>query len=334
VDESLVPAHPVVEIVVSAEAVTVDGVVVDRGFAGLPDSTFAMQLGVHAAARLVAQPLGRAVRATLRCGADEKRLVIHTDGSVTDVEDTFPVVSLLAPAGSRAIPISRHARRPIRAALRVHRGKPAVGLAYVALGAVLAGGLIVEAISGDDSPPAATGTRQQPPPQAPIEEPVAPAVRAVVDGTRLDRLPGISDVAVSPDTGGFRLRVTTSRAVRVKVLASLLSGDGESRLWTIRAAKATTRTLEVDDLPAGSYRWVVRSPGERPVTGKVVVQPTPEPPTVVTVGTPTQQVPAPPQDDVRSPSGNDGNDGNDGSGGGGTPPGPTEPVDPDDPYAR
>ena len=68
VDESLVPPHPVVEIEVSGDAVTVDGVVVDRGSAGGPDTTVAMHLGVHAAARKVAQPLGRPVRAVLRCG--------------------------------------------------------------------------------------------------------------------------------------------------------------------------------------------------------------------------------------------------------------------------
>jgi hypothetical protein len=329
VDETLVPAHPVVEIEISDEAITVDGVVVDRGSAGLPDTTFAKHLGVHAAARQVAQPLGRSVRANLRCGAEEKRLVIHTDGSVSDVEDTFPVVSLVAPAGSRAIPISRHARRQLRA-LHVRRNKPAVGAAYVALGLVLAGGLIVEASGDDDPPPVATGTRQQLPTHAPLDDPVAPVVQAVVDGTRLERLPAIRDVVASPYAGGLRLRVTTSRAVRVRVQVSLQSGAGEARLWTIRTAKATTRTLAIDDLAAGAYRWVVREPGERPVTGEVVVRPTPDPPSVVTVGTPTQPGPSPTQHDGPAPRGDDGGGGAADS----SLTGPVQPVDPDDPYAR
>ena len=67
------------------------------------------------AARLVAQPWAdRFARSW--CGTDEKRLVIHPDGSVTDVEDTFPVTSLVAPAGARSAPITRHARRPHGAA--------------------------------------------------------------------------------------------------------------------------------------------------------------------------------------------------------------------------
>jgi hypothetical protein len=328
VDETLVPAHPVVEIEVTSEAVTVDGVVVDRGSAGLPDTTVAKHLGVHAAARLVAQPLGRPVRATLRCGAEEKRLVVHLDGSVSDVEDTIPVVSLVAAAGSRATPVSRHARRPIRTTLRVKRTKPAVRAAYVALGAVLAGGLLAQVMGGDDPAPAAIGTGQEPPAGAPIEDPVAPAVQAVMEGTRLERLPGIGQVVVRPDTGGFRLQVSTQRAARVIVRAALLSGDGAARLWSIRTGSATTRTLDIDDLPAGAYRWVVRSPGERPVTGEVVVPPTPEPPSVVTVVTPTPEDPSPTPDGGRPPRGDE-DDGADS-----TLEGPTEPVDPDDPFAR
>lgn len=329
VDGTVVPSHPLVEIEVTSEAVTVDGVVVDRGSAGLPDTSVAKHLGVHAAARQVAQPLGRPVRATLRCGAEDKRLVIHPDGSVSEVEDTFAVVSLVAPAGSRATPIPRHARRPIRASLRVRRIRPAVGAAYVALGAVLAGGLFVEAIDGEDPSPLAAGTRQAPPTAPRVHDPASAAVPAVVKGTLLERLPGISHVVVSPDTGGFRLRVTTSRAVRVTVLASLLSGDGVTRMWTLRFGKAATRTLEVDDLPAGAHRWVVRSPGERRVAGEVVVRPAPEPPSVVTVGTPTQEGPSPAPDDGRPPRGDE-----DGGGADSSLDGPTEPVDPDDPFAR
>lgn len=335
-DETLVPAHPVVEIDVSAEAVTVDGVVVDRGSAGGPDTTVAMHLGVHAAARRVAQPLGRPVRAILRSGDDEKRLVIHPDGSVTAVEDTFPVVSLVAPAGSRGVRISRHARRLRGAALRVRRTRLALGVAYVALGAVLVGGILAQAVGRDDAPSQASGADEEPPPESVAQPMAPPAEPAVVSGARLERLPHLGKVVVSPDSGGFRVRLTTRRAGRATVRAALLSAGDETRLWTIRTGGATTRTLEVDDLEAGTYRWVVRAPGERPVTGRVVVQPPPEPPSVIVRTIPQ---PGPTTDGGRPARGNEGGgDGRDGDAGGGggdsTYVGPARPVDPDDPSAR
>src|SRR5690606_10972237 len=120
-DETPVPAHPVVDIRVSADAVTVDGEVVDRGSAGGPDTKVAMLLGVHAVARRVAQPLGRPVRAVVHTDDDEQHLVVHPDGSVTAVEDTSPVVSLIAPPGARATPISWAARKRRRRLLPVQR---------------------------------------------------------------------------------------------------------------------------------------------------------------------------------------------------------------------
>lgn len=333
----MVPAHPVVEIEVTREAVSVDGVVVDRGSTGGPDDTVAMHLGVHAAARQVAQPMGRPVRAILRCGGDEKRMVIHPDGTVSAVEDTFAVVSLVAPAGSRGAPVSRHGRRSRGLlALRVHRTRLVMGTAYAALGAVLVGGVLVTALGGDDPAPAATRAGEEPA-SASNQDPVSPAaVPLAVEGVRLERLPGVSDVVVTPEPGGFRLLLTTGRAGRVTVRAELLSGADGARVWTIRTPKATIRTLVVDDLEAGVYRWTVRSPGERAATGRVVVQPPPESPSVVTVGSTTEPAPS-------STTGNTGptrdNDGGDGGGtrsgdGDSSVVGPTKPVDPDDPMAR
>jgi hypothetical protein len=341
VDESLVPPHPVVEIEVSGDAVTVDGVVVDRGSAGGPDTTVAMHLGVHAAARQVAQPLGRPVRAILRFGDDEKRLVIHPDGAVTDVEDTFPVTSLLAPAGSRAapIPITRHVRRPAKAPLRVQRTRIAVGVAYAAIAAVLAGGVLMELAKSEDQTPEATADNEAPLLTEPsVDDPVTPAQQAVVKGNQLKLLPGIRDVVVNPDTDGFQLRLTTGRAARVTVRAASVSGDGGAWQWALQTGKATTRTLDVDDLVAGAYRWEVRAPGERPVTGNFVVEPPVEPPTVVTVVTTPDPTPTPPPPQNDPPADNGGNGGGGGGGGGGgndsTLPGPSEPIDPDDPQAR
>ena len=332
-DDSAVPPDPIVEIVVSGDAVTVDGVVVDRGSAGGPDTTVAMHLGVHAAARQVAQPLGRPVRAVLRYGSEEKRLVIHPDGAVTDVEDTFPVRSLVAPAGSRAAPITRHARRPHATALRVRRTRLAVGLAYAAIGTVLVGGVIVELASTDDSTPGSNVDAEPPFAQPSIGDPLSPADQAVIEGKRVERLPGISDVVVNPDTGGFQLRLTTSRAAKVTVRAAAMSGDGGAWQWALQTDKATTRTLDVDDLAAGAYRYVVQAPGERPVKGSFVVDPV-EPPEVIPVDTDPDDSPDPTPDN--DPPADDG--GNGGGNGGGnddaTLPGPTEPIDPDDPNAR
>lgn len=331
--DTKVPAFPNVLIVVTDAAVMVDGEVVDRCSAGGPDASVAIQLGVHAAARRKAQPLGRPVRATLRCNGKEKRLIVNPDGSSSDRDDTKPVlrpvVRVAAPGSSRATPIRRHRRSPIQAVLLVDRARLRMVAAYAALGTVLVGGVLVDAIVGDDPPRVAAGAPEEQPTPEPIEDPAPPAVPAVADGTRLERLPGIGQVDVAPEVGGFRLRLTTERAARVTVRAALLSGDGAARLWTIRTGSATTRTLDVEDLAAGTYRWVVRSPGERHVTGEVVVRPTPEEPSVVTVGTDTQQGPSPTPDDARPPRGDEG-----GGGGDSSLQGPTEPVDPDDRNAR
>ena len=321
VSDAPVPAHPVVEIVVTGESVTVDGEVVDRGSAGGPDAKVAMLLGVHAAARRVAQPLGRPVRAVLRSGDDEKRLVVHPDGAVTEVEDTFPVVRLIAPPGARATHVIGRPR-PRRRLLPVQRTRLAVAAAYVALGVVLVSGFVL-GVSGSDEPdPVADGALEAP------GGAVSP--HEVVLGRELQRLPGLSDVSAAAGAGVLRLQVTTGRAARVQVLASPLGSDGASRLWTIRTHGATTRTLAADDVDPGTYRWVARTPGEPPRTGRLVVLPTPDPPVVVAADEPadpatTPDPPPPPSEDANA------DDNDDGSAGDSSIPGPSGPVDPDDP---
>ena len=88
--DTRVPAFPHVLIIVTDVAVMVDGEVVDRGSAGDPDTSVAIQLGVHAAARKSAQRLGRPVRATLRCKGDERRIIVQPDGSFADAEESKP----------------------------------------------------------------------------------------------------------------------------------------------------------------------------------------------------------------------------------------------------
>ena len=336
--DTVVPAFPNVLIIVTDAAVMVDGEVVDRGSAGGPDTSVAIHLGVHAAARRVAQRVGRPVRATLRCNGEEKRIIVHPDGTFSDAEEVRavpgPAVSVAAP-GARAVPVRRPARRPVRAVFLVDKARLGMVAAYVALGAVLVGGLLVQANSDDPTP---MSTDADLPPAAPEQasDPAALVPRAVVDGTRLDRLPAIREVAANPGAGGFQLKVTTSRAVRVEVLASPLSGDDGARLWTLRTSGPTTRTLDISDLSAGAYRWEVRLPGEEPRTGNVVVPPAPEPPTTET-DDPVLTDPPPAPDDG-SPSDDDGTDsgGNGGNDDGGSGPGagPTGPVDPDDLTAR
>lgn len=330
-DETPVPAHPVVDIRVSAEAVTVDGEVVDRGSAGGPDAKVAMLLGVHAAARRVAQPLGRPVRAKLVCGDEEKHLVVHPDGSVTDVEDTFPVVSLIAPPGARATPISWAARKKRRFRLPpIQRTRLAVGAAYVALGVVLVAGFVVGVTSGGAPPPVAEGALEAPGSGHSADE--------VVLGARLDRLPGVSDVVAQGGLGQFLLKVTTGRAAQLRVVAEPAGGKGETRLWRISTSDADTRTLAFDGLEPGTYRWSVIADGERPRTGNVLVRPSP-PPVVVAADTSDPTPTSPPADG--SDNGGDSSGGSDGKkkNGGGDDggrgdsdlPGPTAPVDPDDP---
>ncbi len=319
--DTRVPAFPHVLIIVTDAAVMVDGEVVDRGSAGDPDASIAIQLGVHAAARKSAQRLGRPVRATLRCKGEERRIVIQPDGSFSYVEEAKPArtpVVTVAAAGAPAAPIQRPARRSIRAVVLVDRSRFATSAAYVALGTVLIGGLLLT--GGDSEAPAQVA-------EGALEAPAGTGVSPhdVSIGRILERLPGVSGVVADPDTGGFRLQVTTGRAARVKVQASPLKGGGEARVWTIQTSGATTRTLAFRDLAAGSYRWVVRSSGEPARTGNVVVEP-PQPVVVDTDDDANEQDTTP--DDSSSPPPDDGgSDGGDGS----TLPGPTGPVDPDDP---
>jgi hypothetical protein len=192
------------------------------------------------------------------------------------------------------------------------------------------GGVIVELAKSEDTTPEATVDTEPPLTQPSIDDPVSPADRAVIEGNRLERLPGIRDVVVNPETGGFQLRLTTSRAARVTVRAASISGDGGAWQWALQTTKATTRTLDVDDLVAGSYRYVVQAPGERPVRGSFVVDPPVEPPAVIpVVTTPDVSTEPPPANDPPANNGGDGGGGDDSS-----LPGPTEPIDPDDPNAR
>lgn len=314
--DTRVPAFPHVLIIVTDAAVTVDGEVVDRGSAGDPDASIAIQLGTHAAARRVAQRLGRPVRATLRCKGEEKRIILQPDGSYSEAEESkparTPVVSVAAP-GAAPAPIQRPARRSIRAVVLVDRSKFATSAAYVALGTVLISGLLLTGSDGEEPTQVAEGALEAPPATG-----VSP--HEIVVGDLVERLPAVSGVVAGSGNGGFNLQVTTGRAARVRVQASPLAGDGESRVWTIRTEGATTRTLAFDDLEAGSYRWVVSSSGEQPRTGNVVVSS--EPPVVDAVDDASQPDSTP--DSSTPPS--DGDDGGDSS-----MPGPTGPVDPDDP---
>lgn len=316
--DTRVPAFPHVLIIVTEAAVMVDGEVVDRGSAGDPDASIAIQLGVHAAARRVVQRLGRPVRGTLRCQGEERRIIIQPDGSFSYADEPRPartaVVSVAAPGA--AVTLLPRSRRSIRAVILVDRSRFATNAAYVALGTVLIAGLLVT--GGDSEAPAQVA-------EGALEAPAASGVSPhdVSIGRVVERLPGISGVIAAPDAGGFRLQVTTGRAARVKVQASPLDGGSEARVWTIRTSGATTRTLAFDDLPAGSYRWVVRSSGEPARTGSVVV----EPPLVVVPtddgGDGADSTP----DDTSPPADDGGSEGGDDS----TLPGPTGPVDPDDP---
>ena len=323
VTDTRVPAFPHVLIIVTDAAVMVDGEVVDRGSAGDPDASIAIQLGVHSAARKSAQRLGRPVRATLRCKGEEKRIILQPNGSYSEAEESkpasTPVVSVAAP-GTLVVPVKRQTRHSIRAVVLVDRAKFATSAAYVALGTVLISGLLLTGSDGEEPAQVAEGALEAPPATG-----VSP--HGVVVGDLVERLPAVSGVVADSDTGGFNIRVTTGRAARVQVQASPVAGNGAARVWTIRTTGATTRTLAFDDLEAGSYRWVVRSEGERPRTGNVVVAS--EPPVVDTVDDASEpdSTPDSTPDDTSSTPPSDTDDG----GGDSTMPGPTGPVDPDDP---
>ena len=189
--------------------------------------------------------------------------------------------------------------------------------ALLALAAGVATAIVVAAVaitigSGPRGPSpstadlrAASGAGQES--TAPDTEPPAPEV---VGATRLARV-AVADVGLRTAPGSLQLALESTRRTPVAILVKPVGTDTapEARRLRLSIRAATTREVTVDDLAPGRYRWTVRAPGQRRLTGyadvpavPVAPAPAPQPTEVAPVADqppPVEQPPpstAPPAD--------------------------------------
>ena len=135
--------------------------------------------------------------------------------------------------------------------------------------------------------------------------------------TRLARV-AVADVGLRTAPGSLQLALESTRRTPVAILVKPVdTGTApEARRLSLSIRAATTREVTVDDLAPGRYRWTVRAPGQRRLTGfadvpavPVAPAPPPQPTEVVPVAdqpAPVEQPPpstAPPADQGGSGSG-------------------------------
>lgn len=253
-----VPAHPVVEIVVGHDEVHVNGEVVD-----VEDVDDLQRAGVHAAAERVAQRLGRPVRAIATEADGRLRMIVHPDGTASEVEpiDDTPPVSWR----ERAMAL-------VPGFLTTRAAAAVLGGALVCA-LLLVGGLKMLAgttPSGEGSP--AAGTEQGPTEDAapvslrPVTRPVV--LRLAPLRLRVEARPGVEQVG---------LRVRTARPVTVQVRVKVSGEPAKTRKLRVSSSSASTEFT----VPAGAVKWTVSAPSgiERSGTAEVAPKsvPTPEP---------------------------------------------------------
>ena len=166
----------------------------------------------------------------------------------------------------------------------------------------------------------------------------APPAAAVVGATRLARV-AVADVGSRTAPGSLLLALESTRRTPVAILVRPVAAGTapEPRRLSLSIRTATTREVTVDDLEPGRYRWTVRAPGQRRLTGYADVPAPPPPPTAVV---PVVQQPTPveqPPPSTAPPADQGGSGGGDPGGQGGSTPVPTEvptgpsgPLDPGD----
>lgn len=252
-----IPAVPVVEILISNGRLKVNGrdVVTDGPY----EVTQLRQLGVHEAARRVAQPLDRPVRAIARDSAGSIRMVIHPDGHVSDVEDPD------APARSHwSIPFSSMTPR-------------SRGLAAVAGGLIVATCAVIFTPSGSSEPAPNTSTTQGPPttnsPSGPSQTP--------------DATPAELRVSASPGPAELVLTVSSNGPTDVLIVVEVNGMEAPvERKVTVPTQGAE---VTVTGLSPGTATWTVAPPGGTSVRGTAQISQRKDPTQTRTVAPHTEQ---------------------------------------------
>ncbi|MEJ7832965.1 MAG: hypothetical protein WKF79_08635 [Nocardioides sp.] len=340
----VVASHPVVAIDVDDE----DRILIDGTVLPAAESADLYRTAVHAVASGVARPLGRPVRAmaTDRYGAT--RLVIHPDGSVSDIETVLPnsitpspnlrgsggLAAQIADAAPEEYPAGvpkeltaqgwLAARDESREASKVGnepragrrtRGREGLLLTIAVAVALGVGGVVLTV--GDDEPGGARAAESD------DEDDLLAGTRAqpVVRRSAPLQLLQLQSASATGSVGSATLRFSVSRQGTLLLL--LRPAGGALSEQRVRVTNPGVRSVMIRDLAAGEWRWTVQAPGERALTGALRVT---APPAVVQVDayeppTTTYVPPVASSDD-------DTDDGPTGGGGGGDE-GNGGPVDPD-----
>ena len=317
---STIPDLPLVHVEIDETGrITVDGVV--EPHARLVDRRSLADLAVLAVARDHAGPLGRGVRVVARTPTEHSSMVVHPDGVVTDLlphGETVPVPPATSgrhgasPDGVVPAMRAQHwldareeervrvaERAASRADVRTGRRRLLAGL----VGAVAAVTAFVAVVDvgwpgGEGrtptSSPAVGQLRDTAADVVPADEadPAPSTPPTVVGATRFAAL-AVTDAGAEAAPGRLQVAVETSRRTPVTLVLAPLPGDATAdpaRRLQFQVRAATTRLVEVADLTPGRYRWLVRAPGERRLTGLVDVPAVPAPPVTVV---PVVEVPAP-----------------------------------------
>ncbi|WP_372736030.1 hypothetical protein [Nocardioides sp.] len=299
-DRRSVPPTPVVEIRVSGPEVRVDDQVV------APDGELNPQLrGVREAA-LVAQRLGRPVRAVMTDDLSRTQLVVHPDGQISDVAVLARDWSMHGPTRPLQADVSGPSSGSHSGSTsgRVRRRRTGVVVVPVLVGAAVA---VAVGVGGEHSAPEAggpdapTSSRSIPPASSspggpPGDRLAAPAV--VVAGFELERLPLRVSASATAGVGVVELQIRSSRpGVSAEIVLRSESGGAEAT--RVVDLGDGMRTVTFRDLPTGPVLWRVQVFGVDPIVGRAVVE---APVPTSNIG-PPPSAPSPPSQSSGPPSG-------------------------------
>jgi len=317
-----VPATPVVLINIEADQVTVNGVAVEHD-----GSRSLHQVGVHAAAERVAQVLQRPVRVIATDATSRTRLVVHPNGTATDLEvleETHAPVDDQDGSPSESETIAdvialgdrREANAPLDPARqsvpvvvsRERRRRPAL-LVLVGSSVALVAALSAAAVAVSTGGPPAEPQR----PAAVSPAPPSPSYQ-VQPGATLSPTPATLHVAAAGGPTTLQLEISSSRRpVRARIVVDP-AGAGPVIVKEVWLRDSLT-TVVIRDVPSGRAHWSVVADTAHAVTGatKVAAKTAPQPSSTYS--------PSP----TAAPSTSSGAHGGPTKGSGGTPP-PTGPV--------
>jgi hypothetical protein len=290
-----VPSIPVVLINIEDDTVSVNGVLVDH------DGTQSLhQVGVHAAAERVAQVLQRPVRAIATDATSRTRLVVHPNGTATDLElledltasldvdddqdlapteeETCALADVIALGDRREVdapaddlvlvdatetdesPQLDEPEPPASVVARERRRRPAL--------VVLVGGSVA-LVATLSAAAVAVSSGEAPAPERPAAVSTAPPSTPsyqVKPGATLTPRPRTLHITVTGDLSMLQMEISATRLpVRARIVVDP-AGDGhviERSVWL----RDRVTTVVIRDLPPGRASWSVAVETAHTVTG-------------------------------------------------------------------